>query len=98
MPPSFEVWRERIRHRYQTDEDFYADWPVRRQSSITELRHALEVPYYHVVINDDLQKAVEAVEHVIETADVYTRKDDEARLRARDLLDAIEASSSTQLA
>lgn len=91
VPPSYDVWIERAKQRYASEAEFLEAWPARRKSAINELQHVLEVPYYHVVVNDDLDKAAEAIEHVIETADIYTRKDDEARLRARDLLDAIEA-------
>ena len=91
LPPSYDEWRRRLAARYQTPEEFEAEWPKRRASAITELTHALEVPYYHVIINDDLDTAVTAAGKIAHKPDIYTRKDDEARLAARDLLESIVA-------
>lgn len=54
LPPSYEVWLSRLRQRYESDEAFEAAWPRRRQSADMELEMALNVPYYHFVINDDI--------------------------------------------
>jgi len=40
-----------------------------------------------VIINDDLTRAVRVCGEIIERGDVFNRRDDEARLIARDLLD-----------
>lgn len=90
LPPTFTEWRHRLRQRYATEEEFTAEWPKRRDSAVKELRHALELPYYHFVINDELAVAVEATGKIARKPDIYTRKDDEARLAARDLLESIE--------
>jgi hypothetical protein len=76
----------RLKRRYTTDEAFLREWPKRRDSAIKELTRALEVPYYHCVINDNLERAVGVVAEIAQRPDVFTRKDDEARLAARDLL------------
>lgn len=90
IPPSFSVWRERLLARYESQEAFDAEWTKRRNSAIKELTHALEVPYYHFVINDDLDRVVQVVAEIAHRHDDnFHRKDDEARLRARDLLDSI---------
>ena len=49
----------------------------------------LEVPYYHVVINDDLDRAVRVCREIINRGDLFNQKDDEARLAARNLLNDI---------
>jgi guanylate kinase len=87
VPPDYPTWLERLKQRYVTEAEFQAAWPKRRQSAIAELSHALEVPYYHVIINDDLNRAVRVCGEIIERGDVFNRRDDEARLIARDLLD-----------
>lgn len=92
LPPTYEVWRERLSKRYETREAFEAEWPKRRDSAIKELTHALEVPYYHFIVNDDLSRAVMAASEIAHKPDVFHRKDDEARLMARDLLVAIQAT------
>lgn len=89
VPPSYDVWIARLKRRYTTNEDFLREWPKRRDSAIKELTRALEVPYYHCVINDDLERAVTVTAEIARRPDVFTRKDDEARLAARDLLQQI---------
>lgn len=91
VPPSYEVWRQRLMSRYASEAELKEAWPSRRESAIRELTHALQVSYYHVVVNDSLDKAVRAVLSIVDQPDIYTRKDDEARLLARDLLDEIAA-------
>ena len=93
LPPDFTTWQQRLKTRYSSEADFLREWPKRRASAINELRHALEVPYYHFVINDTLTTAVEAVGKIARKPDIFTRKDDEARLAARDLLEQIEQYS-----
>lgn len=90
LPPNYETWRERLAQRYESADVFAAEWPKRRKSAIDELTDALEVPYYHFVINDDLGRAVTVASEIAHHGDTFNRKDDEARLRARDLLDAIQ--------
>lgn len=90
VPPTYDTWLERLKHRYATQEEFEAEWPKRRDSAIKELTRALELPYYHCVINDDLERAVGVVADIAARPDTFTRKDDEARLAARDLLGRIQ--------
>lgn len=91
VPPDYAEWRRRVRHRYPTEEEFLADWPNRRQSAVAELERALSTPYYHFVINDDLSETVRACTQIAHRRDEFVRKDDEVRLRTRDLLDALLA-------
>lgn len=93
LPPSYEVWRDRLSTRYESSETFQAEWPKRRASAIKELRHALSVPYYHFIINDDLQRTVTVAREIANKPDTFHRKDDEARLAARDILEQLEARS-----
>jgi guanylate kinase len=91
VPPDYSEWRRRVRHRYASDEEFLADWPNRRQSAVVELERALSTPYYHFVINDELAETVHACMQIAHRRDEFVRKDDEVRLRTRDLLDALLA-------
>lgn len=90
VPPSYETWTERLHQRYANEEEFLSEWPKRRSSAIKELTHALQMPYYHFVINDDPDRAVRVVDEIAHRPDSFNRRDDEARLKARDLLDAIK--------
>lgn len=89
LPPSFEVWQERLRKRYESKEAFQNEWPKRRASALKELEHALSVPYYHFIINDDLERTVRVASEIAKRPDSFHRKDDEARLAARDLLEQL---------
>lgn len=91
LPPNYETWRERLAKRYDTAEAFDAEWPKRRSSAIKELEFALSVPYYHFIINDDLQKSVATASELAHAADHFRREDDEARLVARDILEELKA-------
>lgn len=92
LPPDFSTWRARLAKRYATKEEFDAEWTKRRDSAVKELTHALEVPYYHFIVNDELEHTVRIADEIAHQPDVFHRKDDEARLRARDLLEAIKIS------
>ena len=92
LPPNYATWRERLHKRYATDEAFLQEWPKRRASAVNELGHALEVPYYHFIINDDLDRAVRVVDEIAHRGDAFNRHDDEARRVARDVLESIMAA------
>lgn len=93
LPPSYHVWRDRLMNRYQSKDAFEAEWSKRRVSAINELSHVLEVPYYHFIINDDLDRTIKVASEISQKADVFYRKDDEARLAARDILDELQAGN-----
>ena len=79
VPPSYDV----------SEDAFMKEWPRRRESAMQELTRALEVPYYHFVINDDLERATAVAYDIARRPDSFNRKDDEARILARDLLQQI---------
>ena len=89
LPPSYDVWIRRLKNRYENEAEFAAEWPKRRASAIAELTQALGVPYYHFVINDELERSVRVVSEIAVRPDVFRREDDEARLVARDILATI---------
>jgi len=91
LPPSYDTWRERLARRYQTTDEFEAEWPKRRGSAIKELEFALSVPYYHFIINDDLQRSVRIAGQIARKPDGFRREDDEARLVARDILEELKS-------
>ena len=92
LPPNYQEWRRRLSVRYDSQEEFDREWPKRYNSAIREITHALEVPYYHFVINDDIDETARIVREIASKPDVYNRKDDEARLAARDLLEQLKAA------
>lgn len=93
VPPNYETWRSRLSKRYTSQEIFDVEWQKRKDLTIAELEHALSVPYYHFIINDDLQRAVRVTDEIAKRGDSFNRHDNEARLVARDLLESITAAS-----
>lgn len=93
VPPDYTTWLMRLRSRYTTEAEFQKEWPKRRASSIKELTHALEVSYYHVIVNDDLDRAERVVCEIIERGDMFDIKDDEARLKAGQLLSELKSNN-----
>ncbi len=63
LPPSYEVWRERLASRGVMSTE---ELRRRLQSSITEISHVLGLPHYYIVINDHLPitaKLVNSIGH-----------------------------------
>lgn len=92
LPPDYATWRERFRKRYDTEDEFEVEFEKRSRTAVSELEHALAVPYYHFIINDELERAVRVVTEIAHRDDLFNRHDDEARLKARDLLEAIKSA------
>lgn len=57
LPPSYEVWQQRLKKRYEGDAD-PEDIKRRMQTAKQELHEALQKDYFRFVINDDLNQAV----------------------------------------
>lgn len=93
LPPDYNTWRRRLSTRYHTADALGEVFDERRATAISELEHALEVSYYHFIINDDLDRTVRVIDEIAHKKDAFNRHDDEARLSARDLLASIQASS-----
>lgn len=92
LPPNFTVWRQRFRRRYDSDEAFETEFSKRSKTALGELISALDVPYYHFIINDDLERTIRVADEIARRGESFNRHDDEARLAARDLLQEIEAN------
>lgn len=94
LPPDYDTWRERLRKRYADNAAFEAEWPKRSRTAVAELKEALAVPYYHFIINREIERTAEVAGEIAHRGDVFKRGDDEARLAARDLLQSIEAHNA----
>ncbi len=89
LPPDYESWQERLKRRYEGDAIDPVDMAKRMQTAILELQLALESPYYHFVVNDDLEQAIEIVHKIAHNRDIFNEKDAEVRQKAEELLSAI---------
>ncbi len=61
LPPSFKEWQKRLHKRGTMTK---AEHCRRMKSAVGEFQHALEVGYYHFIINDDLSHATAQVNAV----------------------------------
>jgi guanylate kinase len=92
VPPDYDTWRQRLGGRYASQEALKKELPMRLTAAQYELEHALSVSYFHFMINDDLDRAVRVTNEIAQGGNIFNYHDDEARLRARDLLTAIQTS------
>ena len=90
VPPSFEVWMQRIKHRYDSEAEFNEAWPARRASAIRELEDALSKPYYHFLVNEDLDQAVHSAEGIIAHDDDQNQIDKSYRVWVERILDDLK--------
>lgn len=86
LPPSYEEWQRRLHARYGAKGADPADIAKRMQTAIVELEEALKQPYYHFVINDNLEKAVETVDKIAHNHDEFNTVDVAVRDQAVQLL------------
>ena len=91
VPPSYDEWLSRMKRRYDTEEDFRAAWPVRRESAIMELEEALREPYYHFIVNEDLSQAVHSAEKIIKKGDVISQIDKSYRVWVENILSELKS-------
>jgi guanylate kinase len=92
VPPDYNTWINRIKIRYDSLESFNREWQTRREITINELEYTLDVPYYHFLINDDLDLAVKTASRIVH-ADGINYEDSEARICAKKLLNDIKRAS-----
>jgi guanylate kinase len=91
LPPSYKEWRHRLMSRYAESDLSGANMHMRIEAAARELRHALDTGYYHFVVNDDLDVAVNACNQIAHSGNTFHHKDEEAREVAEQLLADIEA-------
>jgi guanylate kinase len=91
LPPSYEEWRRRLQARYGNVTVDNADIERRMHTAIAELTEALSKPYYHFVVNDNLDEAIKAVDSIAHHHDQFTIIDRSFRVWAERLLEELEA-------
>lgn len=89
LPPSYKEWISRLKKRYPDERSFNEVLDSRRVIAAEELEFVLSVPYYHFIINDDLDRAVRIVDKIAHRGNVFSSRDDEVRQLAQDLLQQI---------
>lgn len=61
IPPSFDEWQKRLKHRGDMQPD---EFKRRLESAVIEFEMALNRDYYWIVVNDQLQDAVNYIENI----------------------------------
>lgn len=91
IPPSFEVWMQRLAARETMTP---GELQNRTESAVLEIREALSKPYFHFVVNDELNVAVNDVDEIArQQGDPDVNAED--REAAEQLLASIEQHLST---
>lgn len=91
IPPSYDVWLNRLKNRYNTEAEFQADWPNRKNSAIKEILSALQNHYYKFIINDELKQAVNDTNSII-NGSVNESKQEKAIAVANKILTSFKTS------
>ncbi|HEY4160895.1 MAG TPA: hypothetical protein VGM08_02420 [Candidatus Saccharimonadales bacterium] len=90
LPPNYEEWQRRLRSRYGEKGADPADLAKRMHTAIGELQEALDKPYYHYIVNEDLDEAVKAVDSIARHHDEFTQIDRSYRVWAERLLEDLQ--------
>lgn len=90
IPPSYQIWQDRIQGRYngKVDPELFQR---RMQSSRAELAHALETNHFNFVINNRLDETVAEISGLLSGHQPKTNE--HARAVAQDLLAELTASA-----
>lgn len=87
LPPTFTEWLRRLYARYGKVDADEADIRQRMHTAIEELEESLRRPYYHFIINDDLDHAVEVADEIAHNHDEFNKIDTDVRDKAVQLLE-----------
>lgn len=88
LPPTYEIWQERLKNRYGSTLN-PAEFDQRMRTALRELEHALQMPYFHFVINDSLTEAVTEIDEIA-TGTEHPEEAAHARKVAQDILDNLK--------
>lgn len=92
LPPTFSEWQRRLQSRYGDKGADPLDMAKRMATAILELEEALSKPYYHFIINDDLETAINSADKIAHNHDEFTKVDDTVHEQAQKLLTDLRAS------
>lgn len=93
LPPNYQEWQRRLRARYGEKGGDPADIAKRMQTAIVELTEALSKPYYHFVINENLDEAVKSADSIARHNNEFSIVDRSFRVWAERLLEDLQGDS-----
>jgi len=89
VPPSFEIWMERLKRRGHMHED---ELHRRLQTAVQEFETALSKTYYHIVINDVLEDTVKRVDGLVKSGQHDAKLQEEGRRMVKMLMNKARAA------
>ncbi len=94
LPPSYNVWQQRWKKRWG-EKAGNDSKKLRMQTAIAEIEHILNTNYYSIIVNDDLDEAVKAVDAIAKTGFQDDQSYDIGRTTAEEILEAMKIQIST---
>lgn len=91
LPPNYDEWQRRLLARYGNQTVNSEDIERRKKTAVAELKEALDKPYYHFVVNEDLDVAANAVDKIAERHGEFTTVDKSFKVWAERLLEELQA-------
>ncbi len=91
LPPSFEEWQQRLSSRGPIE---VGEFKRRMETACKIFEQAMNHSTFAFVINDNLQHAVEQIDHIARKGMTDTQKNNQARELARKLLAETQAAIS----
>jgi guanylate kinase len=92
LPPNRDELLQRLHARYGAKGADPADIAKRMRTGAAELREALSKPYYHFVVNEEIEQAVKAVDSIAHHNDEFTVIDHSFHVWAERLLEEFESA------
>jgi guanylate kinase len=93
LPPNYDEWQRRLHARYGSAGGDPADIAKRMKTAVAELEEALNKPYYHFVVNENIDVAVDAVDSIARHHDEFTMIDRSFHIWAERLLEELRKDS-----
>lgn len=90
LPPSYQVWLERLMGRYNGQID-PQDLQKRMHTAYHEIAHVLSTEYYYLVVNDNLQDAVHRIQAIAHGEPLERRPESDLEI-AQDMLKELAKS------
>ena len=85
LPPDFATWQTRLKGRYADSHMNPEDIKKRLETARTELKEALDKPYFEYVVNNELEHSIEVVDEIAH-GNFSRKKNQQARAVAEQLL------------
>ena len=94
LPPDYTEWQNRLLARYGSKGASPEDMTKRMKTAVAELEEALSQPYYHFVVNENIDEAVRAVDSIAHHNDEFTTIDRSFQIWAEQLLGELQLQRS----